>query len=816
MAGELTVSERILFHLNNYVKFEDKYEVPFDITQDGISQSCSISRAHAAIELKKLKASGIIEERLSHVRRGKARRKVYFLTQTGKARSAKVVQYVKDNDIRPMVDPAKIAPELATSRGRFMRRSSETPSVRVFLGRERELEAAHHFLETPSVKVLTIRGIAGIGKTTLAAKLCSELKDQRVFWYSSKPWDGPKTLEDSLSKFFFDNGGRKLASYLSSGKEELGELSFLLNEELTENGYTFVFDDADSSDSLQDFLRMFKQSSGSAKIIVTAESEPKFYDSEDVVAKREVAEIELGGLDTKAALHVLRNRGIEGPVADELVKATNGHPLSLEMVTASTPIEARYQLSKFFEEKFYSGSPEVERALLQFASVFQKPFPQEALPRELRPSRKRSMLREVSPGKFEIHASLREFAYGSMTPEEKGRWHSVAADYYLKAGDVQERLYHLLHANRRLEAEMLVARSGDDLLSSGDVRRLWGMLSEFEPAKPRYRDSALLVKARAAGLAGRLEASWTILESVSNSDDVRASAEALVEMGSIMSKRDDLEQASALFTRALEKAKEMPCERAKALRGLGVVEGKLGNHQRAQDLLEKSALDAMAAMDQKGMLLAHMELGNVFIGRGMYDDAIDHFSKCAAGFGPVELTNVYIKMGVANAFLGNLDVAEIHLANAVKLAETTGQPRHRASALTSLAEVLIKEGKTEQAKEDCFAALDVVTELKDCLGISAAYSNLGLAERVSGNFGQSEEYYLESLKVLNESSAPLMVATRKLELGSMLREKGDTERAKEVLEDSRESLADADSKDLLKRVDLELSRISSGAPRIGH
>src|SRR5512136_2298099 len=109
MAGELTVSERILFHLGNYLKYEDKYEVPFDITQDGISQSCSISRAHAAIELKKLKASGIIEEKLSHVRRGKARRKVYFLTQTGKAKSAKVVQYVKDNDIRPMVDPAKIA-----------------------------------------------------------------------------------------------------------------------------------------------------------------------------------------------------------------------------------------------------------------------------------------------------------------------------------------------------------------------------------------------------------------------------------------------------------------------------------------------------------------------------------------------------------------------------------------------------------------------------------------------------------------------------------------------------------------------------------
>src|SRR5512137_2362036 len=105
MGGQLTVSERILFHLNSYLKFEDKYEVPFDITQDGISQACSISRAHAAIELKKLKATGTLEEKLSHVRRGKARRKVYFLTMTGKSRAAKITQHVNDNHIDAMVDP---------------------------------------------------------------------------------------------------------------------------------------------------------------------------------------------------------------------------------------------------------------------------------------------------------------------------------------------------------------------------------------------------------------------------------------------------------------------------------------------------------------------------------------------------------------------------------------------------------------------------------------------------------------------------------------------------------------------------------------
>ena len=569
--GELTVSERILFHLSNYVKFEDKYEVPFDVTQDGISQACLISRAHAAIELKKLKAAGVIEEKLSHVRKGKARRKVYFLTFEGKAKAVKVSQYVKESEVDPKVDPSKIAPELSSSRIRSLRRSSALPTIKEFYGREKELESARRSLSIPSVKVLAIRGIAGIGKTTLAARLCQEFSNQRVFWYSAKPWDGQRALEESLSRFFSDNGSRKLASYLASGKTELGELSYLLNEELAENGYMFVFDDADSSEKLQDFIKMFKHSNGSAKIVVTAESSPKFYDRSDVVAKREVAEIELGGLDKKAALQILERRGVVGAVADSIVKSTNGHPLSLEMVTATTPTEAKNELSRFLEEKFYSVLTEDERSLLQYASVFRKPFPTDAIPRELKHARRGSMLREVAPGMFEIHAILREFVYGILTKEEKAKWHSAAADYFLKSGDMQERLEHLVKAGRKLEAEMLLSRSGHKLIAEGNIQSLWELLSTFTPSKPKYKNSIDMLRARAASLIGKYDDSWPILDAISKLDDPALSSDALVEMGKIKSKKGELRASSKFFAEALEKAKELPCERAKALRGLGVV-----------------------------------------------------------------------------------------------------------------------------------------------------------------------------------------------------------------------------------------------------
>jgi len=805
MAGELTVSERILYHLNNYVKYEDKYEAPFDITQDGVSQACSISRAHAAIELKKLRATGIIEERLCHVKKGKARRKVYFLTPAGKARTAKVLQYIRDNDISPQVDASRITPEYSSSRIRPTRRSSSYPTVRQFFGRQRELQECMDAIRSPNVKLLVIRGIAGIGKTTLAAKLCAELTGHRIFWYSAKPWDAPRTLEDALAKFFMENGCRRLATHLSSGKVELGELSFLLNEELAENGYLFVFDDADASESLVGFLRMFRQSCGTAKMLVTSESVPGFYESSDVVARKEVSEVELGGLDRESSLQLLKSRDIEGPVAEELVKVTNGHPLSLEMVTASTPTEALYQVSKFLEEKFYSVLGDDERALLQLASVFQRPFPLDAIPRELRHARKGSMLREVSPGMFEIHSALRDFVYRMMSKDEKSKWHSIVADYYLRAGDVHERLHHLILSGRLLEAEMLAARSSEELLGKGNVQRLWALLSGFTPSKPRYMAQVQVLKARAASLVGKYDDAWSLLEGLRGTDDSATAVEALVEMGRIRSKQGHLEQALDLFKEAMERARDLPGERAKALRGLGVVEGKLGNYGRAQELLERSAIDAMAAMDQKGMLLAHMELGNIFIGRGMYREAISHFSKCAAGFGPVELANVYVNMGVAHAFLEETDQARVHLMNAVKLAEETGQPRTKAYALTSLAEVLIRTGHADEAKEHCFTALDVVTELDDRLGMSAAYANLGMAERASGDLKASEEYYRESLKALEGMDVPRSLGLRKMEYALVLRDKGDEAAAAQLLREARKAFEEIHAADLVERVDAELS-----------
>jgi len=105
----LTVGERIILHLGQYSKYLDSFDVPLDISQDGIASALRISRAHAAIELKKLKDSGEVVERLSHIKRGKTKRKVYFLSQTGEDRAVKIKDFAQREgiEILPLLDLKK-------------------------------------------------------------------------------------------------------------------------------------------------------------------------------------------------------------------------------------------------------------------------------------------------------------------------------------------------------------------------------------------------------------------------------------------------------------------------------------------------------------------------------------------------------------------------------------------------------------------------------------------------------------------------------------------------------------------------------------
>jgi hypothetical protein len=106
MVSAVTVGERIILHLAQFSKYLNSFDAPPEVSQDGIAEAIRISRAHAAIELKKLKEHEDVVERMSHIRRGPTKRKVYFLTESGEKRAKNLKDYVESQgiDIAPLLD----------------------------------------------------------------------------------------------------------------------------------------------------------------------------------------------------------------------------------------------------------------------------------------------------------------------------------------------------------------------------------------------------------------------------------------------------------------------------------------------------------------------------------------------------------------------------------------------------------------------------------------------------------------------------------------------------------------------------------------
>ncbi|MFW3146814.1 MAG: hypothetical protein ACMUIE_08400 [Thermoplasmatota archaeon] len=81
----LTVDERVVLHLMDFIPNEEDFEAPEGTTQAGIARGIGIERKHVPRAVKKLIAEDLVFTRVAHVKGGKQRKKVYFLSFEGKA-----------------------------------------------------------------------------------------------------------------------------------------------------------------------------------------------------------------------------------------------------------------------------------------------------------------------------------------------------------------------------------------------------------------------------------------------------------------------------------------------------------------------------------------------------------------------------------------------------------------------------------------------------------------------------------------------------------------------------------------------------------
>jgi len=531
----LTAKERILLHLLECARSADEAEVSPDLAQEGVARGAGIELRHLAQFIHPLIEEDLVRERRAHVVGIRQRRKVYALTPPGRTMALRLREKVTTQKVRirdgdavregnlhevlqgigakasllQTVREVEQAGVLDLERLRrppesdFVEQLGDAPRVTTFVGRREEL--AEITQEDGGPRVFVIRGIAGIGKSTLAVKACTLVRGRRnLFWHRIRPWESDSMVLANLGRFLDALDRPGLSSVLRRGETRLA--AEVLRQDLPDTHAFLVVDDAhEASPQTLAVIQMMAEAVASApdvKLLVLTRRTLPIYDVRDIVIKGVVREIELDGLKPEEAASLLTGEGDETELLG-LGRRLAGHPLLIELVRkqrSDIPGAIR-DLHRFIEEAVYRELSESERTTMKAVSLYRVPVPRASLLsipgssyEALTSLQERSLLRFVGDERYEIHDAVRDFFNAVLVPEETRKFGALAvaelralAAQFSGTGNLVSAIGCLSNAKRLASDPSQQAEILEDL---GDVE---AHLGDFPATLVAYREAIGLV-----------------------------------------------------------------------------------------------------------------------------------------------------------------------------------------------------------------------------------------------------------------------------------------------------------------------------------
>lgn len=638
----------------------------------------------------------------------------------------------------------------------------DIPEAHGFVGREDEMRLLEH---SP---IVVIEGIAGIGKTYLAAKYVQKKREEgkKIFWHTFTEIDSFHYLINKLSVFLNNVGYSNLLEYIKQEGSDDRVLSSLVQQGISED-MVLCFDGFQQvrDEDIVTLFRLLKNLKG--KIIATSRERPPFL----TLTRKDITEIRLSALNDKETQDFLHSRGV--PLDNGVLKKAHcrlgGHPLILDMFCEAVREEKATDLLEnlpvdrvedFLWSEIFEKLSEKDRELVECVSMFRVPASTDILKKIYRQGRfwmilkglERRMLIRRQNGSYVLPSMIKEFTYQRVP--NKIELHREIAACYLGEGrpdGLLEAMYHFLRAGEQEKAAEIVAKSDDvDLIEQGFLLPYMEILTQFSKSRvsPELWCSITYTKGRIRVLCGNLKSALEEFE------------ETLKTAEAIQSDKDY----------------------ARALHQLGNIYVFRGEWKKAHDCFDQSLHLMERFEDHQEMVRIHHDIGSLLIKQHQFKEALSHFEKgkdiaekSGYKFGVSEMLR-----GIGNIYYvhDQFDTAAQYLKKGLTLAEESMDVRCIVANSNTLGLIYYYKGEYEEAIS-CFEKnLEMSERISDIGDKMMSYGNLGMVYTDMEENEKAEDYYKQALELAEDLEDPFETAYLKMKTAHLLLQKGEVERAR--------------------------------------
>jgi tetratricopeptide (TPR) repeat protein len=698
----------------------------------------------------------------------------------------------------PIEKPSSIELPPSEKSAEYLQMVSTIPKIRHFYGREEEFAKLEEFFK--NYKILIINGIAGIGKSVLAAKFLLDKKDQNnIFWYSLKEWDTNRNALLAIAEFLNGLGKTTLKSYLNSNlTTNFYDIIKILTVDLNDTNSILVFDDFHRADerTVQLFSAITEEIDkiSNSYLIVISRTEVQFYDRRDVNIEKNVLELKLDGLNKKDSMEFIQNKGIEDQEFNLLYELTKGHPLALELIDSIEDIKISKGKSKdifkFIHEEIFSKLSEEEISILQILSIYRQPVLPEAFMLEdyinfntIDGLLSKALIVEIYTQKFMVQDMVRDFFYSRLAPAKRIKSHEFAAEYFIKQGETSEleeeldagsnyieAAYHLIEAEKQNEAVELILNKAPSMISKGNSEGIMNVLSKFDTKNidTSYLAHIYTIKGDILDLWGEwdnvLEYYYQcyILSKYVKYNIPPSKLHEIIGYMGWKTHEIDIALENLRNSMAVLEGTADPEGVDEVNRSLGWIHWLKGDYKKAIDYYNKVIAKKPTSSDQSARGKIYINLGNIFWEKNKFDKAFDYYNKSLKIFDKLE---DFQKVALVNNYLGcihvdqeEFDKAIEYFNKSIEICSKINFVRCEGYVYLHLAQLWLKQ----QDQKNCIAnlekALKIFDKIDDKFGLSYGKVNYGLIFTISENYSEAIIPFNESVELLKTLDLPFYLA----------------------------------------------------------